>query len=319
MILDATSRGIGSIRYTSSMKAEKDCIELEREPLVYIIVLNYNNLKDTVETLESLEKLDYENFKVIVVDNASEKWILEEIKKRFKVEFIENQENLGYAGGNNVGIKKALSDGAEYVFVLNNDVIVERDVLKKMVKEMIKFKECAACQPLVKYHGRNVIWSAGTKIFLGYPRLYLKGKREAKGVFEPPFGLAGCAILFRAKALKEVGLFNEKLFLMHEETEWCIRAKKIGYKFLIVADAIVYHKVSATLGFLSEKYLYYVSRNWLIVARKLGNSFFVYSVVTEFLIRLPYYFLLLLKKGKPHLISYYIKGVFDGLCGRLLS
>ncbi|MEM2191862.1 MAG: glycosyltransferase family 2 protein [Archaeoglobaceae archaeon] len=312
-IPDATSRGIGFIRHTSSMKAEK----VEKEPLVYVIVLNYNNLKDTIETLENLKNLDYENLRIIVVDNGSEKWIVEEIKKRFRFEVIENQKNLGYAGGNNVGISKALSDGAEYVFVLNNDVIVERDVLKKMVGEISKRKEYAACQPLVKYYDKDAIWSAGTKIFLGYPKLYLKGKKEAKGIFEPPFGLAGCAILFRAEALRDVGLLNEKLFLMHEETEWCIRAKKKGYRFLVVANAIVYHKVSATLGFLSEKYLYYVSRNWLIVARKLGRLFFVYSVITEFLVRLPYYFLLLLRSKKPRLIRHYLKGVLDGLCGRV--
>lgn len=289
----------------------------EAEPLVYIIVLNFNNLKDTIETLESLERIHYRNFKVLVVDNGSEKWVIEEIRKRFKFELIENGVNLGYAGGNNVGIRRALEEKADYILILNNDVVIERDALRKMIKVMEEDKSCCACQPLVKYYGKDLIWSAGTKMFLGYPRLYLKGKKEVKGIFEPPFGISGCSILFRAEALRNVGLFDEKLFLMHEETDWCIRAKKKGYRFLVIAEALAYHKVSATLGFLSQKYLYYVSRNWLIVARKLGKLFFIYSTITELTIRFPYYFVLLLKRKKISLIRYYLKGFLDGLCKRV--
>ena len=292
---------------------------MTRAPLVYIVVLNYNNYDDTVETIESIERLDYENYKILLVDNGSEKEVVERIRERFpELRIVETGKNLGYAGGNNFGIRVALSEGAEYVLVLNNDIVLESDALKKMVEIMEKEANCAACQPLVKfYKEREKIWSAGTKMFLGYPRLYLKGKKEAiEDVFEAPFGLSGCAILVRASAFRDIGLFDERLFLMHEETEWCVRAKKKGYKLLVVASAVVYHKVSATLGFLSEKYLYYVSRNWLIVARSLGLKGYIFAVVTEFLVRLPYYLVLLLMRKRIRPLGSYLRGVLHGLCGR---
>lgn len=290
------------------------------EPLVYIIVLNYNNLHDTAETLDSVLRLDYKNCRVLLVDNGSEEGIIKKIREKYSnIRIIETGKNLGYAGGNNVGIRIALKENADYIFILNNDVVLESDVLKKLVEVMEKNSDCAACQPLVKfYEDRKKIWSAGTQMFLFYPRLYLKGKKEVKkDIFEAPFGLSGCAMLVRASVLKEVGLFDEKLFLMHEETDWCIRAKKKGYRLLVVSNAVAYHKVSATLGFLSDVYLYYVSRNWLIVSRKLGLIRFFFAVFTEFAIRFPYYFLLLLKKKQIKKLKSYLRGVLDGICGRV--
>lgn len=305
---DATSPGIGSMHRISKI-----------EPSVYIIVLNYNNLYDTIESLRSVEKLNYENYKVLLVDNGSTEGIIGEIRKKFpNLEIIKNEKNLGYAGGNNVGILKAMGEKANYIFLLNNDVVVERDVLRKLVDAMEKEEHFAACQPLVSYfHEREKIWSAGTEFFIGYPRLYKKNKRaKLSGNFEPPFGLAGCALLMRISAVKDVGLFDESLFLMHEETEWCMRAKKKGYKLLVVTDAIVYHKVAVTLGLFGKTYLYYVSRNWLLVASKNFRwLMYLYVVLTELTVRLPYYMYHLFIRGQLGTIKYYLKGIKDGLLG----
>lgn len=289
------------------------------KPFIYIIVLNYNNLYDTIETLRSVEKMEYKNYRVLLVDNGSTEGIVKGIRSRFpNLEIIKNKRNLGYAGGNNVGIMKAIEKKANYIFLLNNDVVVERDVLRKLVDAMEREEHFAACQPLVKYfHERKKIWSAGTEFFIGYPRLYKKNKRaELSGSFEPPFGLAGCALLMRISAVKDVGLFDESLFLMHEETDWCMRAKKKEYKMLVVADAVVHHKVSATLEMFSKKYLYYVSRNWMLVARKNFRwIMYLYVLFTELTVRLPYYIYHLFKRGQLRKIKYYLKGLKEGLFG----
>ena len=280
---------------------------------VCIIVLNYNNFEDTIECLESLTKINYENKKIVLVDNGSDervfKTIHEEVSRRFpNVEILRLKRNLGYAGGNNAAIRKYL-DYFDYIFLVNNDLIIESDALDLMVNEMEKDERIAACQPVVYYYGSDKIWSCGTKMLFGYPTLYMKGKRaEIKKSFEPPFGLVGCAMLIRSSALKDVGLFDEDLYLMHEETDWCIRAKKKGYR-LLVTRVRAYHKISRTIGLFSKAYLYYAGRNWLIVARKNSLKIFFYALITEPL-RIFYY----LTKAQVNVLIY-IKGLIDGLRG----
>jgi len=131
-----------------------------------------------------------------------------------------------------------------------------------------------------------------------------------------PFGLVGCAILFRRTALQQTGLFDESLFLLHEETDWCIRAKKLNFSLLIISNAIVYHKISTTIGMFSKIYLYYIGRNWLLVGKKNFSFFsYLYILLTEFLIRFPYYLYHVTKKGQIGMIKFYLKGIFDGILG----
>lgn len=299
-------RGTGSIHRTSS------------EPPVTIIVLTYDNVDDTAECLQSLEKLDYGNHSVLLVDNGSKSEVVKALRERFPhVEMIENGRNLGFAAGNNRGIERALASGAEYVFVLNNDAVVEPDCITIIVAAMETNKNIAASQPVITYdHDRDVIWSAGTRYLLGYPMLYMKGRKDdIDSSFEPPFGLVGCAMLLRASALDEVGLLDESTFLMHEETDWCMRARRKGYTFRVV-NARVHHKVSRTQVLFSDMYLYYVCRNWLMVARKnLDTLGYVNVVLTELLVRFPYYIVILGSRWELRKIRFYMMGFLDGIKG----
>ena len=183
---------------------------------------------------------------------------------------------------------------------------------------MEKSPGCGACQPvIVASQNKGITWSAGTQLFFGYPRLFLKGtKLQKNGIKIAPFGLVGCAILFRRTALQKTGLFDEDLFLFHEETDWCIRAKKMNFSLLIISNAIVCHKISTTIGMFSKIYLYYVGRNWLLVGKKNFSFFFyLYILSTEFLIRFPYYLYHVIKKGQIGMIKFYLMGVFDGIRG----
>jgi len=284
---------------------------------VCTIVLNYNNFWDTVETLKSAQRMTYKNNHLLLVENSTKEAIVKKIRLQFpELEIRENGTNLGYAGGNNVGILWAMERGADYIFVLNNDVLLEPDVLEKLVAAMDSDPECAACQPLVTFNdNRETIWSAGTEMYFGYPRLYKKGeKMKRNGIRQPPFGLVGCALLFRASALKEIGLFDESLFLLQEETDWCMRAAKMGFHFAVIHNAVVQHKVSETLGMFSKTYLYYIGRNWLLVGKRHNSrSIFAYIFITELAIRVPYYLYQLAMRGQLWMIKFYLIGLFDGL------
>ena len=183
---------------------------------------------------------------------------------------------------------------------------------------MEKSPGCGACQPIIVTFGnKEIVWSAGTQLYFGYPRLYLKEtKLQKNGIITSPFGLVGCAILFRRTALQQTGLFDESLFLLHEETDWCIRAKQLNFSLLIISNAIVYHKISTTIGMFSKIYLYYIGRNWLLVGKKNFSFFsYLYILLTEFLIRFPYYLYHVTKKGQIGMIKFYLKGIFDGILG----
>ena len=288
-------------------------------PSVFTIILNYNNYTDTIDTIESVLSSEYDVNSILLIENSSDKTIIRKIRTRFPdLAIIENEKNLGYAGGNNIGIQKAIASGADYIFLLNNDVTLEKDVLKKCVSAMEKSPGCAACQPIiVTFEDEEKIWSAGTQLYWGYPRLFLKGaKLQKDGIKPSPFGLVGCAILFRRSALEQTGLFDESLFLLHEETDWCIRAKKMNFSLLIISNAIVSHKISTTIGMFSKIYLYYIGRNWLLVGKKNFSFFrYLYILVTEFLIRFPYYLYHVTKKGQITMIQYYLRGLFDGIRG----
>jgi GT2 family glycosyltransferase len=289
-------------------------------PSVCTVVLNYNNIEDTIATIKSVRSLQYSNNAILLVENSTEQSVLDAIRQQLpETEILESKKNLGYAGGNNAGIREALERRYEYILLLNNDVVLESDVLEKLVQMMEQETECAACQPLVTYFDdERMLWSAGTEMYFGYPRLYLKDAAlRKKSNFQPPFGLVGCALLLRASAVRNVGMLDETLFLMHEETDWCIRAMKKGYSLGVAGDAMVQHKVSRTLGSLSKMYLYYAGRNWLLVGKKHFNWLnYGYILLTEVAVRIPYYTYHLVKKRQLPLLRFYLIGLADGLRGR---
>lgn len=302
------------------MKKDNQPLENKKaSPTVYSIILNFNNYPDTVKTLESVFSQNYAENNILLVENSTDKQIIQKIRYRFSdLNILENEKNLGYAGGNNRGIKEAISRGADYIFLLNNDIILEKNVISKCVGAMEDAKDCAACQPLIAYlDNPEITWSAGTQLFFGYPRLFLKGsKLQRDGIFTSPYGLVGCAILFRRSALEKTGLFDESLFLLQEETDWCIRAKQMNFSLLIISSTVVYHKISASIGLFSDIYLYYIGRNWLLVGNKNFTRFtYVYIFLTELFIRFPYYLFQLTKKRQIFRIKYYMKGIKDGIFG----
>lgn len=248
-----------------------------RFPKVAVIILNYNGTQDTRECVESVKKLDYPNFEILLVDNASKDASWKDIlKKHPDVQALENPKNLGYAGGNNAGIRQALEQGCDYVFILNNDTTVEPDSLRKLIEAGEKLDQATLLAPKVCFYDKPfLINSCGASMdwFRLKPRLgyYGKNSREVDSIFMEMDIFPGSALLLKRKLLEQVGEFDEDFFLIHEDADLCFRNTKAGFKNILVPGAVVYHKESKTLSkypFLTQ---YYNSRNFLRLTKKAAS------------------------------------------------
>ncbi len=224
-------------------------------PLVYCIVLNLNGRKVIIEALVSILKMNYDNFRVLVVDNGSGDGSLALVKENFpEIETIENSENLGFGGGNNIGMRHALAKGAEWIFLLNNDIVVDENLLTELMYEAVKDVHAGALGGKIYYHDEpNKIWFAGGGInfFTGltYHRHLRKiDTRQAERVTTSDY-LTGCAFLVRASALNKVGLFDVAFFPSYvEDADLSLRLRTAGYKLLYVPAGKLWHKVSSFSG-----------------------------------------------------------------------
>jgi len=219
-------------------------------PKVFIIILHFGNRKDTEECLNSLKNLDYDNFETIVIDN--------------------NKDNRGFAGGNNIGIKQAMEKGADYILLLNNDTIIDQpDFLKKLVAAGEKNENAGILGPLIYEHGTDKINFAGGKVNW----LYTRGIHITNSKFKIQNSkfvdyITGACLLIKRKVVEKIGLMAEKYFLYCEDVDWCLKARKAGFLCLVVSEARISHKVSQGSKIASFSYIYYHTRNGLLLAKK---------------------------------------------------
>lgn len=215
-------------------------------PLAYVVLLNWNGWRDTLACIESLERLSYPNYKVVVVDNGSTDDSVERIRKACpSVPVIESGGNLGFASGCNVGIRHALSRGADYVWLLNNDTVVDASALAAMVERAERDEGVGAVGSLIHYmdHPERVqAWAGGyINFWLGRSRLYTMPTEESALDF-----ISGASILIRREALQSVGFLDEDFFMSWEETDFCFRLRSAGWKLAAAPASLVYHKGSAS-------------------------------------------------------------------------
>lgn len=240
------------------------------EPLAYIIIINWNRKDDTLECLESVKKINYRNYSTIVVDNGSSDGSQEVIKKNHPwAMFIEIGENLGFAEGNNVGIRVALADGAEYIFLLNNDAIIDPNALQSLIEFAETQPDIGIVGPKILFYGDpNRIWFAGGGLDIVRGATHRGIRRIDNGEYDDILEtdyITGCALLIKSKVINKVGMLRPEYFLLFEETDWCVRAKEAGYKIYYVPNAKVWHKCSSSFGgALSPIYIYYYVRNNLL-------------------------------------------------------
>jgi len=252
---------------------------------IVLLVLNYNGIKDSLECIESLKNLKTKKFTVstVVVDNASTDGSQEKLRKISGIKLLENKKNLGYSGGNNVGIKYAINSGADYVCILNNDVKVDKNLLVNFLKST---NTDIVSPKIYFYPGQEFHKSRYKKQDIGKVFWYAGGYIDwdniigsHRGVDEVDSGqfdsetligyATGACIFANVEVFKKVGLFDEKYFLYLEDMDFSIRAKKAGYKITYQPSAIVWHKnASSSGGSGSQLQDYYISRNRLLFAFK---------------------------------------------------
>jgi GT2 family glycosyltransferase len=240
-------------------------------PWVTVLVLNWNGKVDTLECLESLSKLTYKNRDIVVVDNGSSDGSAHAIAAGFpSVTLLQTGCNLGFAGGNNVGLRHVLATKADFVFILNNDTLVRSNVLEILLHEAEQRQGRAivgalmlSTDPLFSVQFAGSVWEPDLCSFRS-----LQGKAyldPSQPETIPSAYTQGSAVLIPIPAIRHVGLFDERFFLMYEDSDWCYRARNYGYECLIATRATVWHKESPSFGGKeSPLYLYFVTRNRLL-------------------------------------------------------
>jgi GT2 family glycosyltransferase len=257
-------------------------------PKIFILILHYGEQEDTLECLKSLEKLDYPNFKVLAIDNDSSHR-LGDLNFNYKITKLVNAENRGFSGGNNIGIKYALDNGADYILLLNNDTVIEPGFLKILVEEGEKNEKTGILGPVIYKLGTNKPHFAGGKI-----NWFYTGAKHVPGASDY---ITGACFLIKRKVIKKIGLMPEEYFLYFEDAEWCLKARRAGFSCKVVKEANISHKVSKNTQEYSFSYIYYQYRNGLIFAKRNAPflikimvyklSFFVYLKELVKLILMP--------------------------------
>lgn len=288
-----------------------------KQPTVSIILLNMNQPALTLACIDSLQKVTYPNVEIIVIDQNSSDNSVELLSQLQNVHFIASKENLGFTGGNNLGMQKANGD---FYLLLNNDTEVAASFLEPMVMALSSDPKAGAASPLIRfYNNPEFIQYAGgpDKIDL------IKGKNSWKGwqtatlsdlkSIEKTSAAHGAAFMIKKSAATEIGLLDDNFFIYFEEIDWSLRITRGGQSILFVPQAEVYHKESMTMPKEHPFRVRMMARNRILLSRKhLPRYQFIRSILYVTLISFPMNCLRYLIRRKISLLTAYTKGFFQG-------
>lgn len=252
---------------------------------VFISIIDFNGKENTTECLNAIDSMKIENFRlnVIVIDNSSKiEFRPNKTFRNFSLKIIRNKENLGFAGGNNVGIRYALEHGADYVLVLNNDTLVDKNLIEELLK-VADDKNIGILAPKIyfapgfEFHKNRyskkdlgmVFWYAGGEMDWQNVIGHHKGVDEVDhgqydDILETQFA-SGCCIFIKKAVFDKVGLFDNKYFLYYEDADFSERVKKADFKIVYVPKAALWHKNAGSAGGSGSKLQdYYITRNRLL-------------------------------------------------------
>lgn len=295
----------------------------EKFPFISIIFPNFNGGKKTTECIDSLLKLDYpkDRVEIVMVDNGSSDGSLDAVETKFKniknLKIVKSPENLGAPKGYNLAIKHSNKDTA-YFFKIDNDIILDKNVLKIFVKFMEKNPIAGGVNPKIYYHTKpNILTGIGCQVSR------YTGKAKFVGLDEEDRGqydeirefesMIGCASFFRKEAIKKAGFFNPKYLVYFDDTELFIKIKKAGYKNYYLPEAKIWHNCKMSV---SESYFstFNFIRSKTIFIKEVGNTF-QYLIFLGIMagVYLPFKTITYLLKENPEIIKAQIFGFFSGL------
>lgn len=242
--------------------------------LVSIITVNYNQPKATEDLLDSIIKLNsYPALEIIVVDNGSKENVVPAWQLKYPAyTFIRSEQNLGFAGGNNIGI--AASKG-EYLFLINNDTEITKGLIDKLVDFLDTNADYGMVSPKIHYYEPSHMLQ-----YAGFTKMnFITARNKCIAQFETDRGqyddlpklthyAHGAAMMMRKTAVDKVGTMPEVYFLYYEEMDWCEMFKRGGYKIGLCIDALIYHKESLATGKNSKLKAYYMNRNRFLFIRR---------------------------------------------------
>lgn len=336
---------------TEQAGSQKTNASAKNLPKVAIIILNWNSWKNTIECLESLYQINYPNYEIILIDNGSKDDSVKKIEEyadgKIKVEskffhydfsnkpiklikptnsrlpypqfnkeliLIENKVNYGFAEGTNVGLQFAQKQRADYVLLLNNDIVVDRRFLSELIDAAEQTPQIGVAGPTIYYYDRpSTVDFAGEDLTLWR----VKGREYCTKSTKPREvdKIEGSCMLIRRSLLDKIGLLYPKFWVYWEETDLCFRTKKAGFKVVYLPKSEVWHKVAASSGGENNSLRqYYLNRNRFLFAKRnlsLGDQakFLVYFFGFEFWLKTA----VDLKYRKLDSVFTYLRAVLDGL------
>jgi hypothetical protein len=250
---------------------------MNKSPVIGIILVNYNGYQLTLECLESLNECVNDNVFIYIVDNASSDNSCVELKKYMKtmgdfhLDLIESKENLGFAGGNNLAIMQAVSEGTDYVILLNNDTVVDKDFIEHLIEPFDLHDDCYAAVSKIYYEGNpNQIWYAGglfsfkTAKVVHYRYDEIDDGRVEE-IQKVTFA-TGCCLCISKECIQQIGMLSEDYFLYDEDTDYCLKILNSKHSIYYAPKSIIYHKVNASTKKKKGMVDFYMTRNriWLI-------------------------------------------------------
>lgn len=240
-------------------------------PLVSIITINFNSIQVTLELLESLRICEYQPIEIIVIDNGSTEDPKEVIHQKFPlVVYKRSHQNLGFAGGNNLGIEIAKGD---YLFFINNDTEITKNLITNLIRAIKSKPNLGVVSPKIIYHNTQTIQYAGYT-----PMSRVTARNEALGSKQVDSSLFtglhktayahGAAMMVSKAVINKVGNMPEEFFLYYEELDWCEQIKRAGFGIMVDLSSIIYHKESMSVGKASPLKLFYQTRNRILFVRR---------------------------------------------------
>ena len=290
---------------------------MEVEKLLSIITINYNGLKDTCELIDTLP-LNDETIEVIVVDNASTQDEATELERRYpQVIVIRSDKNLGFAGGNNLGIQAAKG---KYLFFINNDTILRPQTsdLRLLIARLESSPKIGMVSPKIRF-----TWGKQPIQYAGYtPLSKLTLRNKSIGFGEEDYGqyntahptpyAHGAAMMVKREVIEKAGIMPECYFLYYEELDWSMMIRRAGYEIWYEPACTIFHKESQTTGQMSPLKTYFITRNRLLFARRNAQKYtkyltYVYLIIVVATKDISFHLL----RGKFNLTCAVIKGITD--------